>query len=267
MSRRPAGDTSPASRWIPPGAEGGPTAARPGTIYDVLKTDAELEASTVVANNAMNRERGLAGVNSYQRALGFDPYGFLRGRLAERGRASWLDLCCGEGNALIEAAGRLAAEGVAGFSVVGVDLVGRISGHRPLLPAGLELVAASVASWSPPAAFDLVTCVHGLHYVGDKLGLLARAARWLTDDGLFVADFDPASIRAADGRPSARRATRALRQAGAEYDGRRHRVTWQGRIPLDFPGARYLGADDAAGPAYTGQPAVSSYYDWPPHAC
>lgn len=36
--------------------------------------DAELEASAVVANCAMNRERQLAGVNSYARELGFDAY-------------------------------------------------------------------------------------------------------------------------------------------------------------------------------------------------
>lgn len=235
-------------------------------MYGVLKTDVELEASTIVANNAMNRERGLAGVNSYHRALGFDPYGFLRTRLAESGRAAWLDLCSGEGNALIQAAGRPAADGVAGISIVGVDLVGRIGpggGVGSALPPGLELVTASVACWSPSVAFDLVTCVHGLHYVGDKLGLLARAAQWLTDDGLFAADFDPSSIRAADGRPLTRRVSAAFRQAGAQYDRRRHFVTWRGRIALEFPGARYLGADDAAGPAYTGQPSVSSAYDWP----
>lgn len=233
----------------------------------VLKSDLELETSTVVANNAMNRERGLAGVNSYRRALGLDPEGFLRERVDERGRAGWLDLCCGEGNALIQAAGSLAAAGVAGASIVGVDLVGRIaplgdSGAAPRLPPGLELVTASVGSWGPADVFDLVTCVQGLHYVGDKLGLLARVARWVAHDGLFVADFDPSSIRGTDGRPLTRRVVSALRQAGAEYDGRRHRVTWRGPIDPRFAGARYLGADDAAGPSYTGQPAMSSHYEW-----
>ncbi|MFE7719702.1 hypothetical protein ACFU44_11755 [Nocardia rhizosphaerihabitans] len=45
-----------------------------------LLDDVTLELSSVVANNAMNRGRGLAGVNSYARELGFDPYE----RLAER---------------------------------------------------------------------------------------------------------------------------------------------------------------------------------------
>ena len=50
----------------------------------------------------------------------------------------------------------------------------------------LRLVEASLSAWRPDRSFDLITCVHGLHYVGDKLGLVARAASWLAEDGLFV---------------------------------------------------------------------------------
>ncbi len=39
-------------------------------------------------------------------------------------------------------------------------------------------------------AFDLITCVHGLHYAGDKLAVLTRAVDWLTPGGLFAADLD-----------------------------------------------------------------------------
>ncbi|MBD0670490.1 hypothetical protein BU198_07115, partial [Streptomyces sp. CBMA156] len=69
--------------------------------------DSELTASPVVANSTMNRERGLTGVNSYARELGFDPLD----RLAEHGGTApgWLDLCSGEGRALVEAARRSAA--------------------------------------------------------------------------------------------------------------------------------------------------------------
>ena len=38
-----------------------------------LLDDAALEASAVVANCTMNRERQLDGVNSYARELGFNP--------------------------------------------------------------------------------------------------------------------------------------------------------------------------------------------------
>jgi hypothetical protein len=67
-----------------------------------LLDDAALHASSVVANNAMNRERQLAGVNSYQRELGFSVLDFLVARAAGNGTAAWLDLCCGTGRALIQ---------------------------------------------------------------------------------------------------------------------------------------------------------------------
>ena len=64
----------------------------------------------------------------------------------------------------------------------------------------LRLVEASLSTWRPDRPFDLITCVHGLHYVGDKLGLIARAASWLAEDGLFVASLDLANLKLADGR-------------------------------------------------------------------
>jgi hypothetical protein len=92
---------------------------------DLLDDDA-LAASAVVANCAMNRERQLAGVNSYARELGFDPVELLTAGFADSPRGStsvaWLDLCCGTGRAVIQAAERLA--GLAGrVEFVGVDLV------------------------------------------------------------------------------------------------------------------------------------------------
>lgn len=222
-----------------------------------LLDDGALEASPVVANNTMNRERGLSGVNSYAKELGFDPYEFLAAR---EGPRAWLDLCCGSGKALIHAAGRFAAEQPdVDVALVGVDLVALFLGG--IRPPRLELIAASVAEWTPPRRFDLITCVHGLHYVGDKLGLLTRAASWLAPEGVFVADFDAESIRDARGRTVARKIISILRAAGWEYDARRKRVRCVGPRELEFAGV-YLGADDTVGPNYTGQPAVSSAYDW-----
>ena len=131
----------------------------------------------------------------------------------------------------------------------------------------LRLVEASLTAWQPDRAFDLITCVHGLHYVGDKLGLIARAASWLADDGLFVANLDLANLKLDDGRAAGRKVTSDLRRAGLEYDRRRRLVVCRGRRAVDLP-FRYLGADDRAGPNYTGQPAVDSYYEpaaagWP----
>lgn len=167
---------------------------------------------------------------------------------------SWLDLCSGEGRALREARSRLPA----GAVLTGVDLVG-----PPVptpTPAGVELLTASVAHWSPYRTYDLITCVHGLHYVGDQLGLLARAASWLAADGLLIAHVDPASLRGADGAPAGRAALAVLRAAGFRYSARHHRLSLHGPRTVRLP-FRYLGADPAAGPNYTGQPAVASYYE------
>ncbi|MEH0828682.1 MULTISPECIES: class I SAM-dependent methyltransferase [unclassified Micromonospora] len=229
---------------------------RPGVA---LLSTAALERSAVVANNAMNRERQLAGVNSYARELGFNPVDVLTDRLAGAATAGWLDLCCGTGRALIQAAGQLRGMGVAGrTALVGVDLVDAFD-PVPTPPANLRLVCASVATWAPDRPFDLVTCLHGLHYVGDKLAVLARAADWLTPEGRFVADLDLSSIRLADGRPAGRRLTTLLVAAGFTYDSRRRRISRTGRREVRLP-YRFLGADDRAGPNYTGQPAVHSHY-------
>jgi SAM-dependent methyltransferase len=203
-----------------------------------LLDDETLWSSSVVANCEMNRERGLA---SYRRELGAD--------LSLRSGACWVDLCCGSGKALAEAA----REDV---TIVGVDLVDH---HVPARP-GLSFVVAPVDQWEPAASVDLVTCVHGLHYVGDKLGLLVRAASWLVPGGRLVANFDVASVRRADGVPFGRALTKALREAGFTYDNRKRRIgyTGEGQPRLPFT---YLGADDKAGPNYTGQPAVHSFYE------
>ncbi|GAA1896228.1 class I SAM-dependent methyltransferase [Asanoa iriomotensis] len=225
-------------------------------MSDRLLSDETLAGSAVVANSAMNRERQLAGPNSYTRDLGFNPLD----RLLETadGPVAWLDLCCGQGRALLQAGAEVTARGLAGrVELVGVDLVDYFD---PVPPGStVTLICAAAAAWQPERRFDLITVVHGLHYVGDKLGVLARAASWLTATGLLVADLDLTSIRRADGRPLGRTLTARLTDAGFTYDGRRRRITRVGRGELTLP-YTFLGADDRAGPNYTGQPAVHSYY-------
>ncbi|BCB82979.1 methyltransferase [Phytohabitans suffuscus] len=206
--------------------------------------DDDLALSAVVANCAMNRERQLAGVNSYTRELGFNPLDRVRSGALRGQRSSWLDLCCGTGRALLRAAHLLRRDGLADRVVlVGVDH------FDPLPDANLpvELVCAPVTSWAPARRFDLITCVHGLHYVGDKLAAITRAASWLTEGGQLVADLDLTSIRLPDGRPAGRALAGALRQAGFEYDSRRRRISCAGRRDAELSYA-YLGADDKAGP-------------------
>jgi SAM-dependent methyltransferase len=226
-----------------------------------LLTDEELTQSAVVANCAMNRERQLAGPNSYTRELGFHPLHWLRRHLAESGQGtvSWLDLCCGSGRALIQAAEQSRREGLADqITLIGIDLVDYFA-PTPALDSALRLVCADIASWTPDQRFDLITCVHGLHYVGDKLGVLTRAASWLTGGGLLITDFDLATVRLPDGKPAGRALASALGQTGFAYSPRKHRITCGGGQGKSLP-YTYLGADDQAGPGYTGQPAVNSYY-------
>ena len=223
-----------------------------------LLSDEQLERSAVVANCRMNRERSLTGSNGYDQELGFDPLNEMRRRTAEGRSATWLDLCCGSGKALTEAARIVHDEGL-DVKIVGVDLVGMFLRSDPDLTC-LRLVEASLSGWLPDRSFDLITCVHGLHYVGDKLRLIARAVSWLVEDGLFVANLDLHNVKIPDGKPTGRRIANGLRRAGLEYDRRRRLVVCRGRKVVDLP-YRYLGADDQAGTNYTGQPAVDSYYE------
>jgi SAM-dependent methyltransferase len=188
----------------------------------------------------------------------------LRLRLRDDHRpVRWLDLCCGSGRALLEAAQLLKQEQHTDrVEIYGVDLVDYFVPGLPVPP--IRLVTESVTTWQPPAdvAFDLITCVHGLHYVGDKLAVLTRVASWLTDTGILAASFDPASIRLEDGSAAGRPLTTALRKAGFDVDLRARRIQRRGRAEVTLP-FTYLGSDDAAGPNYTGQPAVHSYYSRP----
>ncbi|WP_218003297.1 class I SAM-dependent methyltransferase [Nocardia concava] len=211
-----------------------------------LIDDAHLEKTAVVANSAMNRDRRLP---AYRRELGFDPIAWLTDR---PGPQRWLDVGCGSGHALFEAADAMSGA----VEIVGLDLVGYFGGNaRP----GIELVTGSVLSWEPNAPFDLITSVHALHYVGDKLAALTRMSAWLTTDGVLAANFETASIRDADGAPLGRRLGSALRRNGFGYNARTHRLTRTGNaLPQwDF---QYVGADAQAGPNYTGQDAVASHY-------
>ena len=208
----------------------------------------------------MNRERNLCGSNGYDRELRFNPIEYLR-NLAEPdcGRSEplrWLDLCCGTGTALVEAAGIASAEHLL-LEIVGVDLVDMFQQHK--FPR-LKFVVASLAEWQPDGQFDLVTCIHGLHYIGDKLGLICRCANWLKDGGRFVANIDMANI-VYDGRPSNRIVTRELRKSGFEYTSRTRLLQFTAdQKPEPQLPFHYLGADDQSGPNYTGQPAVNSHY-------
>lgn len=227
--------------------------------FRLLPTD-ELRRSWVVANSLMNRARNCSGSNGYERELGFDPTDFLLDRLAGRPTVVWLDLCCGTGRALVQCATRLTTRVPAKrFRIFGLDLVDAFDAV-PETAENVEFQVGELPGWETEERFDLVTCVHGLHYVGDKLAALAAVARWLGPDGLFIANFASESLKSPDGKPLGRALNTALQKNGFIRDHRRRRISQTGNGSVSLP-FRYLGADDAAGPNYTGQPAVDSYYE------
>ena len=237
-----------------------------------LVDDGVLEGLDVVANAEMNRGRGLRGVNSHERELGLDPLVEITRRLDRAGSAgvgrrdgsggtreaavpivTWLDVCCGEGRALAAADAALREAGRRDdVGLIGLDLVDAPG------PPGVSYAVGSVLTWAPPRPVDLVTCVHGLHYVGDKLAALTRLVSWLAPGGRFAANFDPIGV-CLDGAPAARSLTQLLRAAGLAYDSRNRRISCDGPRTLTLPFA-YVGADPAAGPNYTGQSVVGSHY-------
>lgn len=207
----------------------------------------------------MNRQRKLAGVNSYEKDLGLNIGPYLR-QVAAQKKAEpvrWLDLCCGEGHALIEFAQSIAESGDAEkFSLTGIDLVGMFA---PANGLEIEWHAAAFEDFSPNADFDLITCVHGLHYFGDKLGTLKKIGAMLAPNGYFRGNISSENIRDLQQNPIS---SRELNEAGAHcwhYNGRKRLIEIQGyqEIPVSW---EFVGADDQAGPNYTGQEVVHSYY-------
>lgn len=222
--------------------------------------DGSLERSPVVANSRMNRERGAVGVNSYEKDLRFDSIDFLADRLHSADSTSWLDLCCGRGRALIEANEALQIRhGPRSVALHGVDLVDLFD-DASQCNTFVKLESVSLHQWEATRKYDLITCVHGLHYVGDKLSLIERAAGWLTIEGMFLANLDLVNLRFSDGQPMGREIAKRFRDYGLTYNRRRHLLSCVGTKALSFDYV-YVGADDTAGPNYSGQEAVDSYYE------
>ena len=224
----------------------------------MLPADALL-SSPVVANSTMNRGRGFSGVNSYERDLHFSLSEFLAERIREQGAAFWYDACCGQGLALVEAGRQLDAAGWAGqVRIVGVDLIPMFTPEEAPV---VTLLAADVAAFTLDQPADLITCVHGLHYLGDKLGFLQNSYAMLAPGGLFLGHLDPSNVRAADSTlPIWRRAVRHAVKNGAapELKGHVLRVERADAL-LDF-GVTYQGATVSEQPNFAGITVVDSWY-------
>jgi SAM-dependent methyltransferase len=214
-----------------------------------LLTEQELIWSPIVANNRMNRKRVATGVNSYEKELYFNPAEYLNALLATQGAVKWLDLCCGEGNALIQYAKELKTQ--EGVTLKGIDLVDQFR-EIPADVHCLQFEVRSLVDWEPDDRYDLITCVHGIHYIGDKLKVIAGVLHALQPQGVFIGHLDLHNISGVD-------AKQLFAQHNVDYNGRRKLLKCIGprNIRLQLT---YAGADDQTGPNYTGQEAVTSYY-------
>ncbi|NML41334.1 class I SAM-dependent methyltransferase [Chitinophaga sp. G-6-1-13] len=223
-----------------------------------LLTSSALIWSPVVANNRMNRKRQASGINSYEKELNLKPESWLNDRLQQSGQAAWLDLCCGEGNALLQYAREAAAnQQQANIRLKGIDLVDQFQPIPPGIDC-LQFETRPLDNWTSDEQYDLVTCVHGLHYVGDKLKVLAAILKAIGSEGLFLANLDLKSIRVTDD-PQHQYLKQLFAEHDISYNGRKKIISCQGARDISFD-VVYQGADDKAGPNYTGQEAVDSYY-------
>ncbi|PSL26971.1 class I SAM-dependent methyltransferase [Chitinophaga ginsengisoli] len=223
-----------------------------------LLTENELIWSPIVANNRMNRKRIASGVNSYEKELNFNPGMYLDKCLEERGHAKWLDLCCGEGNALlqyaVEATDKKQQDRI---TLKGIDLVDQFQSIPPAVNC-LQFEICSLVDWEEKEQYDLITCIHGLHYVGDKLKALIKGLKAISEHGVMMANLDLNNIKI-EGDQKGNYLKKLFKENEIGYNVRRKLITCEG--PRDIKlNLTYKGADDKAGPNYTGQAAVDSYY-------
>ena len=219
--------------------------------------DNELEWSAVVANNAMNRERKAIGVNSYEKEIKLNPIEFILSRKEEE-VIRWADLCCGRGNALIQTAQHFEGHFLnKKIKIIGIDLVNFFTAYEGL--ENLSFREMNVRKWQPKEKFDLITIIHGLHYIGDKIGLILKVAEALKEDGIFLGSLDIKNIKIEGVTNEEKWIKDFFKKNQINYNSRTKLIKVEGQNILSNP-LQYLGADDKAGPNYTGQPVVNSFY-------
>ena len=229
------------------------------TAMQLLSKD-YLEGSPIVANNRMNRERNAIGVNSYERDIWLSPIEYLAAVSRQKTCIRWLDICCGRAKALIQVAQHFKKQfSDKHYHLIGIDLVDM---YDPI-PADVRTVSLTTESFfnfKTTQKFDLITCVHGLHYLGDKLAAIQKACNLLTPDGTFIANLDILNIKSLAQEDFHKDMAKWLQCNGIQYNKKRHVITVNGVRSLTIP-FKYFGADDQAGPNYTGQEVVDSYYE------
>lgn len=198
----------------------------------------------------MNRERGFRGGNSYESDLFLDISRIIES--SSREEFTWLDVACGTGRALIEAK-RM-------FPDINIQAIDLVDFRDPDFEnSAIGFFEGSVSDFETKIRFDLITCVHGFHYFGDKLGILSKLVGLLDEKGVFLANFDQTSIRSSTNRSLSDECVNYLTRSKVHFDTGTRVVKCIGPRCIRFPYS-YLGSDDSVGPNYTGQNAVNSFY-------
>ncbi len=225
-----------------------------------LLNDKSLEASNIVANCLMNRERRAFGDNSYEKEIFINPYYYLKDRMQHQETVCWLDFCCGRGKAIIQLMTAFQKEGIDHrFQFIGVDLI-EMGDPMPTGMINITLTESSIHSFETDLAFDLITCVHGMHYIGDKLKAIKQYSSYLKEDGLFLCNLDTNTLFDKAGKKLGRKINADLKMADIDYSSQKKMITVKGKKKICLP-YTYLGADDTHGKNYTGQKVVASYYE------
>jgi SAM-dependent methyltransferase len=145
------------------------------------------------------------------------------------------------------------------FEFWGVDLVSMFDFIPEEIP-NIHLVESSLLDFDTNLFFDLITCIHGIHYLGDKLKIIKKYIGYLKPNSLLVCNLDTNNLFDKNGKPLGRKINACLRNQGLLYDTRLKILRCVGNQSVNWP-FQYLGADDQFGENYTGQKTVASYYD------
>ncbi len=224
-----------------------------------LLNNQNLESSPVVANNRMNRERNAVGINSYEKDIYLSPVEFINKSFKTKSTFAWLDICCGRGKALIQTAQYASTHFPSKqITFTGIDLIDMFD-PIPEQCNSVSLHAQSFFNFESEQKYDLITCVHGLHYMGDKLEAIRKASSMLNHEGLFIANFDTSCIKSIETDNIQQKLSAWFKSSNIEYTSRKHLITIKGSRTLTVP-FQFVGADNKAGSNYTGQEAVDSYY-------
>ena len=112
----------------------------------------------------MNRKRKATGINSYEKDIQFHPISFLASRIKQE-NIHWLDLCCGEGNALIEAAQYFQTKSEKpSIQLTGIDLVDYF-GDTHGLHQQLTFKSLNLSEWIPQKKYDLINTIKFFNFI------------------------------------------------------------------------------------------------------